>query len=159
MLTNPGDVELGTVNADAVRARIRRGTLEAVKCEGEWSVHLPHDAGQDTDATQPDTDRAETALIDQLQSENAYLRDRLSDVIRQAASERERADVLQREALQRLEALTPGVGDRQRGTQEAVGSPETIATSEDYSIHVDDGHNDTSSIWERMGRWLQGKRA
>jgi hypothetical protein len=43
-----------------------------------------------------------------LQGEDAYLRELLATTIHQLAAERERADVLQREALERIEALTAG---------------------------------------------------
>lgn len=51
-----------------------------------------------------------------------------------AAAERERADVLQREALQRLEALTAGPRDQERRVHEAVGSTESVVTPADDSV-------------------------
>jgi hypothetical protein len=55
------------VSTDAVRARLRRGTLEGEKIEGEWHVRLPH--RQDADrtsaeptGTQQDSDRTPTVV-------------------------------------------------------------------------------------------------
>jgi hypothetical protein len=102
------------ITPDAVRARINRGTLAGEKRGAQWWVHLPTDripteppTGVQPDATgtRPDTDRP---LVEQLRSENAYLRVELSARSRELAAERERADVLMREALGRIEALTAG---------------------------------------------------
>ncbi len=124
------------VTPDAIRARLRRGTLLGGKRGSEWFVQLPTDAdpsdqqntSRDTDTTQQDvTERRPDALLEQLRSENEYLRDQLSQTIRQLAAERERADVLHREALGRIEALTATVADRQDATgtpTEATESPE-----------------------------------
>ena len=100
-------------------------TLEARKEGGTWRVMIPRDTGQDADRiptghdTTPDPPPA--GLISQLQSEVDYLRSELTAALRTAERERERADVLQREALQRLEALTTG----DRAQHDATGSPES----------------------------------
>jgi hypothetical protein len=71
------------ITAQAVRKRIRRGTLEAYKLDGEWRIVLP--VGQDgtgetaRDAGSPGNvpagqDRARDALIAQLHSEIEFLR-------------------------------------------------------------------------------------
>ena len=160
------------VSVDAVRSRLRRGTLEGEKIEGEWHVRLPHrqDADrtsaeptgtqqdgtgirpaeqQDSDRTPTDagltddataTGRGQTAtdpptgahihLIEHMTDEIAYLRTELAQRSHELATERERSDVLQREALGRIEALTAGeiVPDT---AQEAVGSPR----SDDQPLH------------------------
>jgi hypothetical protein len=156
------------ITSDAVRARIRRGKLQAVKRENVWHVIMPaaslrtERSDETTDATKPDSDTtgrdndatepaADDALIDRLQGENdylrsvvmaaydqdttgapdarlisklesevAYLREELTAARQQAAAERERADVLQREALQRLEGLIPI----------ALGPPGSFLTNE-----------------------------
>lgn len=134
------------VTPDAIRARIRRGTLSAEKGnDGAYVVTLPHDEGQDTDATStgPDT-TAPDELVEQLRSEVAYLRSELTAAREQASKERERADVLQREALQRIEALTPL----------ALASP-LHAQEEDDRAQQDIDTTPTGPL-SRLLRWLRG---
>jgi hypothetical protein len=57
--------------------------------------------------THPVTDSCTSALITRLPSARKSLGDRRSDMSRHSAAELERADVLPREELPRLEALTP----------------------------------------------------
>ena len=127
------------ISPDAVRGRLQRGTLAGEKIAGVWRVAgaaLPPDTAptgrspvdqQDTTGQRQDTDRpSESALIEQLRSENDYLRAELSARSRELAAERERADVLMREALGRIEVLTAGpVADAgenaPRSTQDAPG--------------------------------------
>ena len=81
------------ITPDAVRARIRRGSLEGQKEGGTWRVMVPRDTGQDTDRiptghdTTPDPPPA--GLISQLQSEVDYLRSELTAALRTAERERE----------------------------------------------------------------------
>ena len=107
---------------DAVRSRLHHGTLAGVKVGGIWRVALTEaDAHADQTATgtqQPvmgtrqDTDRTpDSALVEQLRAENASLRTELSERSRELAAERDRADVLLREVVARLEALTAGTVD------------------------------------------------
>ncbi len=123
------------ISPDATRKRLERGTLRGEKRAGRWLVWLPNLDGQpdtpdapgrqsdtSTDATpdavsgQPDAAwtppdaMAPTTreLIDQLKEENAYLRDQLDQRSRELAAERERFDVLHREALARIPALVAG---------------------------------------------------
>ncbi len=101
--------------------RLQRGTLAGEKIAGVWrvaAVALPADTAptgqspvdqQDTTGQRRDTDRpADSALVEQLRSENEDLRAELSARSRELAAERERADVLMREALGRIGALTAG---------------------------------------------------
>jgi hypothetical protein len=77
-----------------------------------------------------------------MQEEIAYLRTELAKRSHELATERERSDILQREALGRIEALTGGeiVPDT---AQEAVGSSETNETG-------------LRGVWDRLRRWLGG---
>ncbi len=150
-------VALG-VTEGAVRARLRRGSLAGEKRGDTWVVDREaliaalgetvtrratartHDAtSRDTsgDGTSPD------ALNAHLQEEVAYLREQLASTLRQLASERERADVLQREALGRIEeALSTSVSDRHM--QQDAG----------------DGDEPTASqhgVWARLRRWWGGQ--
>jgi len=115
------------ITHDAVRKKLQRGTLPGEKADGAWLVFLPaQDIRQDDrqDATDPsqDTDRPRVLppdgrgeLLDQLRSEVAFLRGQLAQRAQEAdqmrrdqAAERERFDVIHREALHRIEALTAG---------------------------------------------------
>ncbi len=119
------------ISPDAARKRLERGTLRGEKHAGRWLVWLPDLDGQpDTpDATgrqsdaasEPASGRSDAAwtppdamasttreLIEQLKEENTYLRDQLDQRSRELAAERERFDVLHREALARIPALGSG---------------------------------------------------
>lgn len=100
------------ISVDAVRSRLHRGDLQGEKVGNTWRVQLPADTpppdpavtvGQQSVTVTDSHDR--DALVEQLRSENAYLREQLAGTIHQLAAERERADVLQREALGRIETL------------------------------------------------------
>lgn len=91
------------LSVDAIRSRLRRGTLEGGKDGDLWYVLLP----EETETPQQDADREATdgdrdALVDQLRGENAYLRDQLAVMIQQAADANERADILQARLMDRL---------------------------------------------------------
>jgi len=108
------------LTSDAIRAKIRRGTMSGFKADDDtWRVIVdrPGDAtptaSRQTDDTttgspgQTPTD-AHIPLIEHMQQEIAYLRTELAKRSHELATERERSDVLQREALGRIEALTAG---------------------------------------------------
>ena len=107
------------ITPDSVRSRLQRGTLPGEKIAGIWQVTLPQGIGGIVDnvhnnpgvedirrvptgnATGTDG-QLQDALIEQLRSENRYLRERLEEADRQQtqmldqlAEERRRADVLQ----------------------------------------------------------------
>jgi len=128
----PGDVltvaevaaRLG-VTPDAVRRRLHRGTLVGTKtAAGEWRVLLPDTTPpgprqdpvtgdrQDTARTRQDVPPGEVdALRDHvahLAADVAYLQDELAQRSRELADERQRSDVIQQLALQRIPVLTPG---------------------------------------------------
>jgi hypothetical protein len=124
------------ISTDAVRARVNRGTLHGTKVAGVWQVRPPDDwplpeaaaiDRPDPTGMRPDVtgDRPD-ALIEQLHSENDYLRERLVEaerererVLRQMADERERFDVIHRTALDRIEALGSSLSDR--ATDQDIG--------------------------------------
>ncbi len=91
------------ITPDSVRSRLQRGTLPGEKIAGIWHVTLPEGIGITRNTGQPGTDgHLQGALIEQLRSENLYLRERLEEADRQQAQmleqfaeERRRADVLQ----------------------------------------------------------------
>jgi len=119
------------ISPDATRKRLERGTLRGEKRSGRWYVWLPgldrqpdtpdaawtpadampSDTAGQQDATRTPADAAPDAareLIDHLKAENGYLRDQLDQRGRELAAERERFDVLHREALGRIPALGAG---------------------------------------------------
>jgi len=135
---------------DAVRARLHRGTLGGEKHAGTWRVWLSDDVtptgtdrqttGDRQDATGP-RQGASTAEVDALRdhvahlaADVAYLQDQLAQRSRELATERERSDVIQQLALQRLPVLTPGESPPQTApTTAPAGQGETIraATGQD----------------------------
>lgn len=110
------------ITPDAVRARIRRGALHGWKEGNLWRVSLSsqttrhdtehdvkervarHDAGPSRGTT-PASLTAPRDYLRHLEDEVAYLRAELAKRSHELATERERADVLQREALGRIEAI------------------------------------------------------
>jgi len=163
------------ITPDSVRARIRRGAIDAERLGGRWFVYLadkhdsnatkrdPNTIKRDMSATSdgiaagplPDTIARE--LIDQLKSENANLwalideRDRaLEERSRELASERERSDILHREALNRIEALTAGIAQEPPSdAPDRPGATESLATTDDV-ITVNGASQDDSGLPEDL---------
>jgi hypothetical protein len=137
------------ITDDAVRARIRRGTLRGEKVGAVWHIHLPTGATPDHEPARHDTtDRRATrrdpepdALAEQLRSEVEYLREQLATTLRQLGAERERADVLQREALGRIEALS---------------MPVWTDTSDQEELRQQEAPVDSDGVWARLRRFLIG---
>ena len=117
------------VTPDAIRRRLHRGTLAGAKTvEGEWRVWLPDGEAGGAPASppgRPPVDRQDTARtppvpqettphsaiearLESQQTEITYLREQLAERSRELAAERERFDVLHREALARIPALSAG---------------------------------------------------
>nr|MDQ3420812.1 hypothetical protein [Acidobacteriota bacterium] len=117
-----------------------------------WQVRLPTGATPDHEPARHDTtDRRATrrdpepdALAEQLRSEVGYLREQLATTIRQLAAERERADVLQREALGRIEALS------------ASSTPVWTDTSDQGESRQQEAPVDSGGLWARLRRFLIG---
>jgi hypothetical protein len=116
-LTIPVAAERLGLTSDAVRMRLKRGTLAGRKVEGRWVVLVPR-ANDDPTGTEREESRPETAtqrpthregehpnatreLIDRLLSENAYLRATLDAEI----EARRRADHLVAGLMERLPEL------------------------------------------------------
>jgi len=123
----PDAAHLLGISENAVRARLRRGTLVGVKHDTSWSVLLrdtdvPNAASAavgDIPRDAPPHTPAHTALHDELLAElradKIFLQQQLDRALRQLEAERQRADVLQ--------AL--GAGTTSETPQEAVESPES----------------------------------
>ncbi len=110
------------ITPDAVRARLRRGTIAGERIDGDWQVFLPrdttptevsHDDRHDADTKRHDTD---TTLIMSLlaakdqaiaiqQEEIEFLRRQSEESDRRHAVEIERRDILLRQALGLIPAL------------------------------------------------------
>ena len=91
---------------------------------------------------------ATTEMVVRLDTEVAYLRDQLEQRSRELAAERERADVIQQLALQRIEALTATVADNRQDAPERA--PEPPGRDEGVS------EGDPSSWWGRTWRRITG---
>lgn len=147
------------VSTDAVRARVNRGTLEGEKIAGVWRVRPPEELSlQDVyQGDRPDpTGHRPDVLFEQMREERDYLRTKLDQALDEAAqlrkiaaAERERADVLQREALGRIEALTATIGDRPDAT---VSSSESLVSSQSYGRPL-------QGVRAWLRRWLSGDRS
>ncbi len=111
------------LSTDAVRKRLQRGTIAGEKIGDTWRVFLEAEAPPvvrpdvssprpDSDRTRPESDRTAPSgpdpLVETLREEVAYLREQLAERSRELAAERERFDVLHREALARIPALGAG---------------------------------------------------
>lgn len=128
------------VTADAVRVRLRRGTLPGEKIGGEWFAHLPRETVRETSrepSRLPDADllavvAAKDAALDHAEREIDWLRGELSGRSRELAAERERSDTLQRIALDRLESLTAGNAPESPQTAQDAPKP-TSATAPAHS--------------------------
>jgi len=126
------------LSTDAVRKRLQRGTLAGAKIGDGWRVFLddavpdaddPTRQRPDVSSPRPDVDRraavAPDAMVAHLRDEVAYLREQLGERSRELAAERERFDVLHREALARIPALGAGQ-DASDAAPAAPGGADTV---------------------------------
>ncbi len=115
------------MTSEAVRMRLKRGTINGAKVDGRWVVYLdaseqPPEQRLNTDSTTDQTATEQTpkrdqtsvesvyeALVSSQREEIAFLRSQLDKRSQELADERERSDVLHREAFARIEALTAGI--------------------------------------------------
>ncbi len=141
------------VTEDAVRKRLQRGTLKGIKTGGTWDVietdelkgatPTGTDKTHDTVSGRPENvpDATDSALVEHLQGEITYLRAELAKRSQELATERERADVLQREALGRIEALSASVSDHDDDQDAGDGAEPRVAPR---------------GVWARLRRWWGG---
>ena len=100
------------MTSEAIRMRLKRGTLPGAKIDGRWVVYLEateHPPKHSEQPTEHPTER-DVGEVDHLRSEIHFLRGLVEQLRHDQAAERERFDVIHREALQRIEALTAGPG-------------------------------------------------
>ncbi len=123
------------VPLDALRKRVYRGTVPAAKIDGQYTIAASDlDAlgtddgstsalgettgetgvGHGSDAGETPPDPIALDYIASLKDEIAFLRDQLDQRSRELAQERERSDVIQQLALNRIPALPAGESRTQR---------------------------------------------
>jgi len=120
------------ISENAVRARLRRGTLIGVKRDASWYVVLrdtdvpttthiePEDIPLDAPQDAPSHTAVHEQMIEELRRDKIFLQEQLDRALRQLEAERQRADVLQ--------AL--GTGTTPETASEAVGSPQSDGTGQ-----------------------------
>jgi predicted ArsR family transcriptional regulator len=135
------------LSSEAIRMRLKRGTLNGAKVDGRWVVYL----GTHEQATeqQPTTDHTptehdQTALvaakdetINAQREEIAFLRHAIEQQRRDQTAERERFDVIHREALHRIEALTAGPDESEGdgiATMPLTASPTATGATESAAM-------------------------
>ncbi len=155
------------ISTEAVRMRLKRRTLPGDRDQaGHWRVWIPTDPtpanGDPTPSQQPTEQTTQldptpdltptNALLDHLRDEVNFLRGQLADTqaaldqrSRELAAERERFDVLHREALARIPALRAGQ-EAPVAAQEPQRAAETGGATPDTS----------RSWWQRVRAWLRG---
>ena len=134
------------LSAEAVRMRIKRGTLASEKIDSTVYVYL------ESDPTRPNTERTEdqtteqtpdqTELVDALRSEVAFLREELKSREEVRAEENRRKDTIIAQLAQRLPELE-SPADRQRG----------VETVTEDSVRGDDVSPESQQPAERRS-WL-----
>ena len=133
------------ISENAVRARLRRGTLAGVKHDTSWYVLLrdtdvptvtpstksdvPFDAPQHV----PSHPAVHEQLIEELRADKRYLQDQLDRALRQLEAERQRADVLQ-----------------------ALGAGTTPETSPEAGESLQTNEIEPHGFWDRVRRLLGG---
>ncbi len=147
------------ITVNAVRQRIKRGTLTGIRTDEGWLVDMvatdqrPTGDRPTRTTTPPGQD---VELVEHLREEVMYLRTELAKRSEELAEERRRSDVLQREALGRIEALTATVSDQQDGRQDATERPESVDHTTNRES-VDDGpDNPIAGLLGRLRRLLRG---
>ena len=133
------------ISENAVRARLRRGTLVGVKHDTSWYVLLrdtdvptvtpstKSDVPPDAPQHVPSHTAVHEQVIEELRRDKTFLQEQLDRALRQLEAERQRADVLQ--------AL--GAGTTPETAPEAGESPQTNET-------------EPHGFWERVRHFWSG---
>ena len=133
------------ISENALRLRIRRNQVNAHKRGGRWHVVIDQVIDQVTDQSPDESmtspDQSVTTPVDQsetvaalretvgiLQSDIAFLRDQLDQRSRELAAERERSDVIQQLALNRIPPLSAGEVRTQRDDDEPSTRTEPLVS-------------------------------
>ncbi len=154
-------VNLLAISENAVRARLRRGTLVGVKHDTSWYVVLratdipttapaakidvPEDAPQHIPAHTAVHDE----MIEELRADKRYLQEQLDRALRQLEAERQRTDVLQALAAQ-AGTSQPKPETPPHSATMAPGSPET-------SESTPTGLGETGNMAAAPAGWGEGR--
>jgi len=112
--------EILGVSVEAVRKRVKRGSLRADKGpDGRVYVYL--DAGGDAPHPQPVVEGSEASLVEELRRQNDYLREQLDAEREARTEERRRHDTLMAQLMQRIPELEPPAQEEPAEDAEAVG--------------------------------------
>lgn len=156
---------------DALRKRVYRGTIKATKVDGQYLIdpddlaplrepgETPSDIGETTGETVLGcvSGKGETPFqapeltldyIESLKGEISFLRDQLDQRSRELASERERSDVLHREAFARIEALTAGL------SSVSDDAPDDGADDDRETTRIHPDKSDDAEHLERVRAYL-----
>jgi len=110
--------ELG-VSVEAVRKRVKRGSLESDKGpDGRVYVYL--DAGGDASHPRPEVESSEASLVEELRRQNDYLREQLDAEREARTEERRRHDTLLAQLMQRIPELEPPAQEESAEDAETV---------------------------------------
>ncbi len=119
--------EILGVTVEAVRGRIKRGTLDHERHSG--TVYVLLDADQTTTGLQPDDDQTTDRLRSESDALTSELRDRLRYVEEQLEAEREAHAESRRLLLAALEKIPPAIEAPREAPSEASQGPETATES------------------------------
>ena len=142
------------ISENALRLRIRRHQVNAHKRDGRWYVVVnqsPPESDQPVTipADQSETFAALRGTIDILQADVAYLRDQLGQRSTELAIERERSDVLQQLALNRIPQLP--IGDSsEKPTDHPTASPTGQGEAIAPDMASDTSGSGARSWWRRI---------
>jgi len=110
------------VSVDAVRMRVRRGSLEAEK-DPDGRVYVRLDIDEDNVKSERQVESSD--LVEDLRDQVAYLRDQLDREREARTEERRRHDTIIAQLMQRIPELEPAA--RTGADQEPPDPPETAA--------------------------------
>lgn len=148
--------ELGTT-VDALRSRVRRGTVDSEKGEdGRVFVWL----GTDQQTNQAPPSQAEpkarveaNELVEELRRQNEYLREQLDREREARTEERRRHDTLMARLMDRIPELAPGAppAERPEPTGEPPDAPRTGTESgdrvDDPAATTSPAEGDSGPLW------------
>jgi len=182
----PDAAERLGVSTDAVRMRVKRGTLPAERIDGRLFVRLPGAfMGNSADptatereptptqrlpnvdllaviASKDETISAQAVALDRADADLAYLRGELSGALRALSAERERSDTLQRIALDRIEALTAGLAqtDGATATEPLQTAEDALGATEAEPLGVESNAGSSHaprSVFGEVWAWVRGR--
>lgn len=142
------------LSAEAVRMRIKRGTLASEKVEGTVYVLLQSDPTR-TNSNQPGNQTPDptevltadqTALVEALQSEVTFLREELQRREEVHTEENRRKDTIIAQLTQRIPELEPP----REPSPEPRESPETVAEDKDKVEPPHGDIGDSRPWWKRL---------